>query len=277
MADVPMIKLNSGVEMPQLGLGVWQVEEGSEVEGAVKTALGTGYRLIDTAAMYQNETGVGKAIKASGVPREQLFVTTKLWNSDHGYDEALRAFDASMDKLGLEYLDLYLIHWPSPMHGKVPETWRAFERLLEEKRVRAIGVSNFKPHHLEELLKTANVVPAVNQIELHPKMQQHETRAFCKHHDIHVESWSPLMRGGEVLQEPVITDIASKHGKTPAQVVIRWHLQSGLIVIPKSVHEQRIRENFNVFDFELSGEELSAINNLDEQKRVGPDPDNTNF
>jgi diketogulonate reductase-like aldo/keto reductase len=277
MAEVPTVQLNNGVLIPQLGLGVWRAEDGDEVEQAIGAALKTGYRLLDTAAIYRNEAGVGRAIKASGVPREEIFITTKLWNSDQGYDAALKAFDVSLDKLGLDYLDLYLIHWPLPARNTVPDTWRALEKLLADKRVRAIGVCNFKPAHLENLLDTAVVVPAVNQIELHPKFQQHATREMCAKHGIRVESWSPLMQGGEVLNDPIITEIAQLHHKTPAQVVIRWHLQNDLIVIPKSVHAERIAENFNVFDFELSDEQIARINNMDVGKRIGPDPDNSNF
>ena len=277
MSAVPLITLNNDVRIPQLGLGVWQVSEGEEVESAVKTALECGYRLIDTAAAYQNETGVGKAIKASGVPREDIFLTTKLWNGDQGYENTLRAFDSSLEKLGLEYLDLYLIHWPVPAKDKYVDSWRAFEKLYDDERVRAIGVSNFNPSHLERLLKTARVVPTVNQIELHPKLQQHETRDFCDTHNIKIESWSPLMRGGEILEDPQIIEIASKYSVTPAQVVIRWHLQNGLIVIPKSVHADRIKDNFNVFKFKLADEEVDLINAMDQGKRIGPDPDTANF
>jgi diketogulonate reductase-like aldo/keto reductase len=276
-SEVPRITLNNGVEIPQVGLGVFQTKEGAEVEQAVRDALATGYRLIDTAAIYGNEAGVGKAIKASGLPREQIFVTTKLWNANHAYKDALRAFDQSLRKLDCEYIDLYLIHWPLPMEGKFTEAWQALEELYNDKRVRAIGVSNFKPHHLDELLKRAKIVPAVNQVELHPLFQQKETRAYCAEHGIVVESYSPLMQGGEALEHPVIANLARAHGKTPAQVILRWHVQSGLVVIPKSVRAERIRENFDLFGFELSEDEMRAIEGIDRGKRIGADPDRANF
>lgn len=274
---VPNITLNNGITMPQLGLGVWKAKDGAEVENAVKVALENNYRLIDTAAAYGNESGVGTALRGSGIDRAELFVTTKLWNDSHDYDKALRAFDASMDKLGLDYLDLYLIHWPVPAQNKFPEAWRALERLYEEKRVRAIGVCNFKPHHMDELLKTANVVPAVNQIELHPRLQQTETRDHCKKHGVYIESWSPIMQAGPLLEEPELVSIAEKHGKSVVQVIIRWHIQNDLIVIPKSVHPDRIAQNINVFDFELDAAEMAAIRAMDSGERTGPDPDTANF
>lgn len=274
---IPNITLNNGVIMPQFGLGVWQAAKGKEVETAVKDALDAGYRMIDTAAIYGNEESVGKAIKASGIPREELFITSKLWNDSHDYDAALVAFAATLDRLGLEYLDLYLIHWPVPKQGKFVDAWRALEKIYADKGTRAIGVSNFKPPHLEELLNNSKIVPAVNQIELHPKMQQLETRAFCKQHEIAIESYSPLMQGGEILNDPVIIQIAGMYSKTPAQIVLRWHIQSGFIVIPKSVHKERIWENATIFDFELSPEDMALISGLDENKRVGSDPDTANF
>lgn len=274
---VPTLTLNNGVAIPQVGLGVWQAAEGSEVEEAVRAALDTGYRLIDTAAIYGNEVGVGKAIKASGLPREEVFITTKLWNANHAYDDALRAFDESVKKLDCGYVDLYLIHWPLPMEGRFVEAWKALETLYSDKRVLAIGVSNFKPHHLDELLKEATVVPAVNQIELHPMLQQKETRAYCSERGIAVESYSPIMRGGEVLEHPTVAQIAQQHGKTPAQVVLRWHVQSGLIVIPKSVTPQRIQENLSLFDFELSADEMRQIAGMDEGRRIAADPDTADF
>lgn len=270
---VPNIVLNNGIAMPQFGLGVWQAEEGGEVELAVRTALESGYRLIDTAAVYGNEVGVGMAVKGSGIPREELFITTKLWNDRQGYDETLQAFDESLAKLGMEYIDLYLIHWPMPRQGKFTETWQAMEKLYADKRVRAIGVSNFKPGHLRELLQTASVVPAVNQIELHPKLQQHETREFCAGHDIRVESYSPIMRGSELLNDPVLASLADKYQKTPAQIVLRWHIQSGLIVIPKSVTPARIQENISIFDFELGNEDMEVIAGMNKDQRIGIDPD----
>lgn len=276
-STIPNIALNNGVEIPQVGLGVWQAAEGSEVEEAVRASLEAGYRLIDTAAIYGNEVGVGKAIKAGGVPREELFITTKLWNANHAYDDALRAFDESLSKLDCGYIDLYLIHWPLPMEGKFTQAWKALEKLYNDKRVRSIGVSNFKPQHLDELLKEAETVPSVNQIELHPMLQQKETRAYCAEHGIEIESYSPLMRGGEGLEHPVIVDLANKHSKTPAQVILRWHVQSGFIVIPKSVTPKRIRENLALFDFELSENDIGLIESMDSGHRIGADPDTADF
>lgn len=270
---VPLITLNNEVQIPQFGLGVWQAKEGGEVELAVKTALDAGYRLIDTAAIYGNEVGVGMAVKGSGLPREDLFITTKLWNDSQGYDSTLRAFDESLAKLGTDYIDLYLIHWPMPRNGTFIESWQAMERLYQDKRVRAIGVSNFKPEHLRKLLEAANIVPAVNQIELHPKLQQLETREFCEQQGIRVESYSPIMRGSELLDDPVLVSLADKYQKTPAQVVLRWHIESGLIVIPKSVTPARIQENIAIFDFELDDEDMAAIASMNEERRIGIDPD----
>ena len=272
-----MLTLNNGVAIPQVGLGVYEAAEGGEVEAAMHAAFQAGYRLIDTAAIYGNEVGVGKAVKASGLPREEIFITTKLWNANHAYDDALRAFDESLRKLDCGYIDLYLIHWPLPMEGKFPEAWQAMEKLYNDKRVRSIGVSNFKPHHLDELLKSTATVPAVNQIELHPMFQDKETRAYCAERGIAVESYSPLMRAGEALEHPVITDIARRHDKTPAQIVLRWHVQNGFIVIPKSVKPERIRENIALFDFELSENEMRAIEGMDEGRRIGADPDTASF
>ncbi|RDS65363.1 aldo/keto reductase [Streptomyces sp. M7] len=270
-SKVPPIILNNGVEMPQLGFGVWQVPD-DEAERAVATALEAGYRSIDTAAIYGNETGTGKAVAASGVPREDVFVTTKVWNSDHGYDSTLRAFDTSVKKLGLEYVDLYLIHWPTPARGTYVDTYKALEKLLADGRVRAIGVSNFLPEHLERLIEETSVVPAVNQIELHPHLQQHSSRDFHAAHGIATEAWSPLGSGKGLLEVPAIVAIAQKHGRTPAQVVLRWHLQIGNVVIPKSVTPSRIKENIDVFDFSLDDEDLAAISALNEDRRLGPDP-----
>lgn len=275
--SVPTVRLTNGVSMPQLGLGVWQASN-EDAEKAVGWALEAGYRLIDTAAMYRNETGVGRAVALSDIAREDIFVTTKLWNSEQGYDKTLRAFEYSLENLGLDYLDLYLIHWPVPALGHYQDTWKAFERLYEEKRIRAIGVSNFQPEHLEKLLSTANVVPAVNQIELHPYLQQHETREFCSKHDIKIESWSPI--GGSksnLLDDSALAKLAEKHGKTPAQIVIRWHVQNELIVIPKSVHQERIQENISVFDFELDDADMKALAALDRNERFGPNPATANF
>lgn len=270
---IPSVTLNNGVSMPQFGLGVWQAQEGGEVELAVRTALKTGYRLIDTAAVYGNEVGVGMTIRSGGIPREELFITTKVWNDRHGYDETLEAFDQSLARLGLNYIDLYLIHWPMPRQGKMIETWQALETLYANNRVRVIGVSNFTPVHLQELLETCTVVPMVNQIELHPKFQQYETREFCARHDIQIESYSPLMRGGELLNDPVLLKLADKHQKTPAQIVLRWHIQNGFVVIPKSVTPARIEENVSIFDFVLDEDDMAAIAAMDEGIRIGIDPD----
>ncbi|MFG2681529.1 aldo/keto reductase [Streptomyces sp. NPDC048392] len=274
-SKVPPIILNNGVEMPQLGFGVWQVPD-DEAETAVARALEAGYRSIDTAAIYGNEEGTGRAIAASGVVREDLFVTTKLWNSDQGYDSTLRAFDTSLAKLGLEYLDLYLIHWPMPAREKYVDTYKAFERLLADGRVRAVGVSNFLPEHLERLTAETSVIPAVNQIELHPHLQQQAAREMHAEQGIATEAWSPLGSGKGVLDVPAIVAIARKHGRTPAQVVLRWHLQLGNVVIPKSVTPSRIAENIDVFDFTLDTEDLAAISALNEDRRVGPDPADVN-
>ncbi|WP_214416672.1 aldo/keto reductase [Sphaerisporangium fuscum] len=274
MSVVPDITFNNGVRIPQLGFGVFQVPE-SETVAAVTTALEAGYRSIDTAAIYGNEEGVGEAIARSGLPRQELFVTTKLWNSEQGYDSTLNAFDASLAKLGLDYLDLYLIHWPTPAKDRYLETWRAFEKLYADGRVRAIGVSNFQPAHLRRLLDHGGVVPVINQVELHPNLQQDELRAFHAEHAIVTEAWSPLAQGA-LLKDPVITSIADRLGKSPAQVILRWHLQLGNVVIPKSVTPERIRENIDVFDFALTDDDMAAIKPLDNGTRVGPDPDTLN-
>jgi diketogulonate reductase-like aldo/keto reductase len=267
------VTLNNGVKMPRMGLGVWQVDEGREVEQSVLAALRAGYRSIDTAAAYGNEVGVGKAIRESGIPRGELFVTTKLWNAHHGYDSTLRAHEASLKKLGLDYVDLYLIHWP--VKGKYLETWRAFETLYKEGRIRAIGVSNFHIHHLEDVLEKFPTVPAVDQIELHPLLAQKELREFCAKHGIQVEAWSPLMQGR--LNIPVLADIAKKQDRKSTRLNSSRDLQSGIVTIPKSVHEARIIANADVFDFELSADEMAAIDALDKGQRLGPDPDNFNF
>ncbi|GAA3388612.1 aldo/keto reductase [Streptomyces roseoviridis] len=270
-SKVPFLTLNNDVRMPQLGFGVWQVPD-DEAEQVVTTALDAGYRSIDTAAIYENETGTGRALAASGLPREELFVTTKLWNTEQGYDSTLRAFDASLTKLGLDYVDLYLIHWPLPAKDAYVDTYRAFEKILADGRARAIGVSNFLPEHLERLIGETSVVPAVNQIELHPQLQQAATREAHARHGIATEAWSPLGQGKGLLEVPAIVAIARKHDRTPAQVVLRWHLQVGNVVIPKSVTPSRIRENIDVFDFELDAEDLAAVAALDEGHRLGPDP-----
>jgi 2,5-diketo-D-gluconate reductase A len=271
MSTVPSITLDNGVEIPQLGLGVWQVED-EIVTDVVTTAFEAGYRHVDTAAIYGNETGVGRAIAAADLPRDELFITTKLWNSDQGYDSTLQAFDASLDKLGLEYVDLYLIHWQSLKRDKYVDTWKAFEQLYADKRVRAIGVSNFHEPALRRLFEETTIRPAVNQIELHPALPQDELRAFNAENDIVTESWSPLAQG-ELLSQPALRTIAEKHGKTPAQVVIRWHLQLGNVVIPKTVTPSRIRENIAVFDFQLDNDDMAAIADLETGVRTGGDPD----
>lgn len=275
MTDIPTVKLNNGVEMPQLGFGVFQVPD-DETTAAVKAALDAGYRSIDTATIYGNEAGVGKALAESGIARDDLFVTTKLWNSEQGYDATLKGFDASLAKLGLEQLDLYLIHWPTPERDLYADTWKAFEKLYADGRVRAIGVSNFHPAHLERVLDTGSVVPAVNQVELHPYLRQTEVRAFDAKHGIATEAWSPLAKGGDLLAEQAVKALAEKHGRTPAQVVLRWHLQLGNIVIPKSVTPSRIKENLDVFGFTLSEDDVASLSGLDRGERTGPDPDTFN-
>jgi diketogulonate reductase-like aldo/keto reductase len=266
--------LHNGVKMPWFGLGVFKVQDGDEVVQSVKAALKAGYKSIDTAAVYKNEEGVGLAIKEAGVPREELFVTTKVWNSDQGYESAIQAFETSLEKLGLEYIDLYLIHWP--VKGKYKETWKALETLYKEKKVRAIGVSNFHIHHLEDLLQDAEIKPMVNQVELHPLLNQAELRDFCKKQEIQIEAWSPLAQG-ELLENAPLKEIAAKYSKSAAQVILRWDLQNEIVTIPKSVKEHRIIENADIFDFELSAEDMDKINGLNENRRVGPDPDNFNF
>ncbi|WP_067244040.1 aldo/keto reductase [Microbacterium resistens] len=268
---IPTVALNNGVRMPQLGFGVFQVPD-DETAAAVETALAAGYRSIDTAAVYGNEAGVGRALAASGLPRDELFVTSKVWISDHGYDATLRAYDAALDRLGLDRLDLFLIHWPAPARGTYPETWRALERLYADGRVRAIGVSNFEPAHLDRIAAEAGIVPAVNQVELHPALQNRAVVAANTARGIVTEAWSPLAQGA-VLRERAIVEIAERHGKTPAQVVLRWHLQQGRVVIPKSVTPARIAENLDVFDGDLSAEELAAIDALERDGRTGPHPD----
>ncbi len=272
MTTIPTVRLNTGAEMPQLGFGVFQIPPDEVVE-PVSTALEAGYRLIDTAAAYQNEDGVGKAIAASGVPRDELFVTTKLRNGGHGHDNALREFDESLRRLGLDTVDLYLIHWPLPMHGQYVETWGALERIYAEGRARAIGVSNFTATHLAALLAQSNVVPAVNQVELHPGFPQSELRDVHEAHDIVTEAWSPIGQGRGLLDSPVVREMAERYGRSPAQVVLRWHVQLGVVAIPKSVTPDRIRENLAVFDFELSQTDLGALTALDGVGRLGPDPD----
>jgi 2,5-diketo-D-gluconate reductase A len=271
MSTVPTITLDNGVEIPQLGLGVWQIEDDLVTE-VVTSALAAGYRHVDTAAAYRNEAGVGRAIAAAELPRDELFITTKVWNNDQGYDSTLKAFDASMAKLGLDYLDLYLIHWQSLKQDKYVDTWKAFEQLYADKRVRAIGVSNFHIPALQRLFDETDLRPAVNQIELHPALPQDELRAFNAESDIVTEAWSPLAQG-ELLTHQTLKTLAGKHRKTPAQVVIRWHLQLGNVVIPKSKTPSRIAENIDVFDFELDNEDMAAIADLETGVRTGGDPD----
>ncbi|MCX4835384.1 aldo/keto reductase [Streptomyces sp. NPDC102364] len=271
MSTTPEVTLNNGVTMPQLGFGVFQVPD-DEAHAAVTSALDAGYRSIDTAALYENEKGTGRAIADYGLAREDVFVTTKLWNTEQGRDTALRAFDASLDRLGMDYVDLYLIHWPVPSRDKYVETWQAFEEILASGRARAIGVSNFLPEHLDRLAAETSVVPALNQIELHPRLQQSELRAYDAEHGIATEAWSPLGRGNGVLDDEIVTALARKYDRSPAQIVLRWHLQLGNVVIPKSVTPSRIRENIAVFDFELASDDIAALAGLETGERVGPDP-----
>jgi 2,5-diketo-D-gluconate reductase A len=276
MTTVPQIPLNLGTTIPQLGFGVFKVDP-SDAQRVVEDALETGYRHIDTAALYNNEEQVGAAIAASGIPREELFITTKLGNPDHKSGEVVAAFDASLTKLGLDYVDLYLIHWPMPANEMFVLAWRQFERFYDEHSARAIGVSNFLVPHLETLVAATDIVPAVNQVELHPIFQQRELHEYAAAHGIAVESWGPLGQGKyDLFGMPAIADIASAHEKTPAQVVIRWHLQAGNIVIPKSNSRERMAENFDVFDFELTADELGTIAGLDENRRVGGNPAEVN-
>ncbi|BAU28415.1 diketogulonate reductase-like aldo/keto reductase [Aneurinibacillus soli] len=267
------VTLQNGVKMPQLGLGVWRAKDGEEVERAVQSAIENGYRSIDTAAVYKNEEGVGRALARSGVPREDLFITTKVWNSDQGYDSTLAAFEESRTKLGLDYIDLYLIHWP--VAGKYKETWRALETLYRDGKVRAIGVSNFQVHHLKDLIADSTIIPMVNQVEFHPLLTQEDMRAYCREHSIQLEAWSPLMQGN--LDHPVLTELAAAYGKSPAQIILRWDLQHGIVTIPKSVTPSRIAENANVFDFELKADDMAKLDALNENRRFGPDPDNFAF
>jgi len=266
----PTLTLSNGVAIPQLGLGTWPLSD-REAEKAVSTAIAAGYRLIDTAAIYGNEAGVGNGIAAAGVPREEIFLTTKLRGAAHGYDATLRAFDASAQRLGLDYVDLYLIHWPLPTKDLYVDTWRAFTRLLEKGRVRAIGVSNFKQHHIDRLLDETGVAPALNQIELHPGVARSAMRAYHEAHGIVTESYSPLGKGTSLLREQVILDLAERHGRTPAQIVLRWHIQLDLVAIPKSGDPARIRQNIDIFDFSLSAEDMSALASLDAGERAAID------
>ena len=268
--SIPAVTLHDGVEIPQLGFGVFQVPP-EKTQDAVEEALEAGYRHIDTAAAYRNERGVGAAIAASGIPRNEIFVTTKLWNSAQGYESTLGAFEKSIDRLGMDYVDLYLIHWPVPSEGRALDTWRAFERIHEEGGSRTIGVSNFRVEDLEMLEREAEMLPTVNQVELHPHFPQAELRAWHLEHGVATESWSPLAQG-DLLANETIAAVAARHDRTPAQAILRWHLQLGNVVIPKSVTPKRIRENFELFDFELNDEDMTEIAALDVGQRIGPDP-----
>jgi 2,5-diketo-D-gluconate reductase A len=267
---IPSLTLEDGVEVPQLGFGVFQVPP-EETQQVVEEALAAGYRHVDTAAAYRNEKGVGAAIAASGIPRDEVFLTTKLWNAQQGFDSTLEAFEKSLGRLGVERVDLYLIHWPAPPQGLFVETWKAFERIHGEGRSRTIGVSSFRIEDLERLGRESETVPTVNQVELHPRFQQAELRAWHAEHGIATEAWSPLGQG-HLLDEEAIVEIAERHGRTPAQAILRWHLQLGNVVIPKSVTPERIRENIEVFDFELSAEEMAEFAAIDTGRRFGPDP-----
>ncbi|ODG90114.1 MULTISPECIES: aldo/keto reductase [Bacillaceae] len=264
------VTLHNGVKMPRLGLGVFKVSEGEEVVESVKAAIRNGYISIDTAAIYKNEEGVGQAIKESGIAREELFVTSKVWNSDQGYETTLQAFETSLNLLGLDYLDLYLIHWPGV--DKYKDTWKALEKLYKDGRVRAIGVSNFQIHHLQDLMSDCEIKPMVNQVEFHPHLTQKELLAFCKNEGIQMEAWSPLKQG-QLLEEPVLTKIAQKYNKSVAQVILRWDLQHDVVTIPKSIKEHRIVENANIFDFELTQEDMENIDSLNQDSRAGSHPD----
>lgn len=265
------VTLHNGVTIPQLGFGTYLIPN-EQVADAIKHALDAGYRHIDTAQYYKNESGIGEALKASGINREDLFITTKVWNSHHGYEQTLEAFEESLERLKLDYIDLYLVHWPCPKFDKYVETYKALETLYKEGKVRAIGVCNFDIEHLERLFAECEIKPMINQVECHPYFQQKEMKRFCREHQIQFESWSPLYRGEEVLEEPIIKELAKKHGKTPAQIILRWHLQEGSIVIPKSVNPERIRKNIDVFDFTLSDEDMELIASLDRNQQRGPVP-----
>lgn len=267
------VTLNNNVKMPRFGLGTYLSQPG-EVEESVLYALEIGYRSIDTATFYENERNVGRAIRGSGVARENIFLTTKVWNSDQGYNKALQAFHKSLEELQTDYLDLYLVHWP--VGGKYPDTWRALEKVYEEGKVRAIGVCNFLEHHLEDLKAHSDIIPAVNQYEFHPHLQQHSLLNYCRENGIQVEAWAPIMRG-RARTEPILVEMGKKYGKSPEQILLRWDLQQDVITIPKSVHKNRIKENSDIFDFELSEDDMRKIYSLDRNDRLGPDPDHVNF
>jgi diketogulonate reductase-like aldo/keto reductase len=266
--------LNNGLKMPWLGFGVFKLSDGQEVERAVRYALEIGYRSIDTAAVYKNERGVGKAIRESGIPREDVFLTTKVWNEDQRKKRTLAAFEESLKRLEVEYVDLYLVHWP--VKGCYQETWQVMEEIYQSGRAKAIGVSNFQIHHLEDILRNSHTVPSVNQVEFHPFLVQPELLRFCQSHQIQVEAWSPLMQG-RIVTEQAIQKLAEKYQKTPAQITLRWDLQHKVVTIPKSTHSNRIAENARIFDFELSQADMNVLDALDEEKRIGPDPNNFNF
>ena len=266
--------LNNGVEMPYFGLGTYQADNDQEVVDAVKFALDHGYRHIDTAAVYKNEEGVGKAIKESAVAREEIFLTTKVWNSDQGYESTMKAFEASLERLATDYVDLYLVHWP--VKQKYKDTWRALEELYKQNRIRAIGVSNFLQHHLEDLLQSAEIVPMVNQMEFHPYLVQQDLLNFCTDKGIQYEAWSPFLQG-KLFELDITKDLEEKYSKSAAQIVLRWNLQKGVVTIPKSVHENRITSNSEIFDFELNDDEVAYLDSLHKGERTGPDPDNFDF
>ena len=267
-------QLHNGVGMPYFGLGVYLADNEQEVVNAIHWALETGYRHIDTASIYKNEEGVGRAIQTSAIPREDIFVVSKVWNADQGFESTLKAFEDSLNRLQLDYLDLYLVHWP--VQGKYIDTWKALEQLYKEKKIRAIGVSNFMKHHLEDLMQHTEIVPMVNQMEFHPHLVQQDLIDFCNQHHIQYEAWSPMMQG-KIFDLKILDQFAEKYKKTVAQIVLRWNLQKGVVTIPKSVKKERIQSNADLFDFELSQEDMNRIDALDQNKRTGPDPDNFNF
>jgi len=270
------VKLNNGIEMPSVGLGVFRIEDNKEAERVVKTALSVGYRHIDTAMYYHNEEAVGKAIKESGIPREDIFVTTKMWNADQRSGKVKEAFEASLKRLDMDYIDLYLIHWP--VESKFVETWKRFEEIYHTGKVKAIGVSNFKQHHLELLLNETDVIPAVNQIELHPYLIQESELVFCKRMGIQPEAWSQFAANQTGLfDEKIITGLSEKYSKSPAQIILRWDYQRGVVTIPKSANEKRMKENLEIFDFSLTDDEIKSINSLNKNMRIGPNPDHVDF
>jgi len=267
-------RLHNGIDMPYFGLGVYLSDNDREVVNAIQWALDTGYRHIDTASIYKNEEGVGKAIRQSNVSREEIFVVSKVWNSDQGYESTLKAFDKSLERLQLDYLDLYLIHWP--VEGKYIETWKALEKLYKDGKIKAIGVSNFMQHHLEDLIENSEIIPMVNQMEFHPYLVQQDLIDFCNKHKIRYEAWSPMMQG-KIFKLSILDNLAKKYNKTVAQIVLRWNLQKGVMTIPKSAKKERIISNADLFNFELSQEDVTYIDSLDRNQRTGPDPDNFNF